>query len=175
MRIIGPMINPIIPLILKPTYIAINVYSGCIPNWDDTIRGSKNCLIKEITSNSMSMAIPNVTSPDIIVIIPHGSITVPEPNMGSKSTNPIPSDIRNGDSIFIPTALKIYKAISTIMKEININISSAFRYLPRTCTTLLNWLFAFFSHFFGMCCSRLSSMAILSVQMKYVARIVITR
>lgn len=132
------MINPIIPLILNPTYIAINVYNGCIPSCDDTILGSRNCLISEITNSNTSIDIPNVKSPDIIVIIPHGSITVPEPSIGSKSTKPIPSDIRKGDSIFIPIALNIYRAIRTIIKEINISIISAFRYFPNICTIFLN-------------------------------------
>ena len=61
-----------------------------------TSLGSKNCLTIDIIINKVIIAIPNLKSPFNPDIIAHGIITVPEPRIGSASTNPINNAIRRG-------------------------------------------------------------------------------
>ena len=61
-----------------------------------TILGSINCLVILIIIHNTIMLIPSVKSPFIPDIIAHGTIAVPEPNIGSASIKPIPNAINNG-------------------------------------------------------------------------------
>ena len=78
------------------------------------------------------MLIASFMSPLHAVIIAHGTITLPEPNIGSASTNPMPNAYSNGYDTFIPVSLNIYSPINEIMNDTNTNIASAFRYFPST-------------------------------------------
>ena len=63
-------------------------------------------------------------------IIAHGTITLPEPKIGSASTKPIPNAYSNGYFTFNPAILKIYSPITEIINDIRISNACAFRYLP---------------------------------------------
>ena len=106
-KAIGPINKPITPDILNPVYIAINVNIGWIPMWLPTILGSINCLTTDIIIHSTNILIASLMSPLHAVIIAHGTITLPDPNIGSASTNPIPSAYSNGYETFIPVSLNI--------------------------------------------------------------------
>ena len=121
------MNNPIIPEILNPVYIAIKVNIGWIPKLLLTILGSSNWCTTSIITYRINIAIPSFKSPFTAEIIAHGIITVPEPSIGSASTNPIPSAASKGYSTFNPIHLKIHNPISTSINEININVASAFK------------------------------------------------
>ena len=126
-KIIGPIIIPIIPIILKPVYIAIDVNIGCIPIWLLTILGSINCLITIIIIYKTINDIASVISPLKADITAQGNIMVPAPNIGSASTKPINKAITNGYFIFIPIKSNTVKPISNIIKDINIKTTSAFK------------------------------------------------
>jgi len=89
-KTIGPMNRPNIPVNLNPVYIAISVNIGCMPILLLTIFGSTNCLTTNIIAYNAIIDIPNVKSPFNAAITAQGIITVPEPNIGSASTNAIP-------------------------------------------------------------------------------------
>jgi hypothetical protein len=72
-----------------------------------TILGSINCLTTDIIIQSTIIDIPNLKSPFKPENIPHGIITVPEPNIGRASTNPIPIAIIRGKPTFNPAKYKI--------------------------------------------------------------------
>ena len=76
---IGPTKSPIIPIILNPVYIAINVNIGCTPIFLLTSFGSKICLTTDIIINKTIIAIPKVISPFKAQMMAQGIITVPEP------------------------------------------------------------------------------------------------
>ena len=107
-NIIGPTKSPIIPINLKPVYIDINVNIGCIPILLLTILGSSNCLAINIITYNIISAIPNFISPFKPEITAQGTITVPEPKIGSASTNPMPNAARSGNSIGMPITFKKY-------------------------------------------------------------------
>ena len=77
------------PISLKPVYMAIRVNKGWIPMCFPTILGSSNCLIIVIISHNTKTAIANFILPLNARKIAHGTITVPEPKIGSASTKPI--------------------------------------------------------------------------------------
>ena len=129
-KIIGPINIPSTPINLKPVYMAINVKIGCVPMCLLTNLGSKNCLTVDIIISKTIIAIPNFKSPFNPEIIAHGTITVPEPKIGSASTNPINNAINNGNSILKFANFSIYKPTKEIIKETNIRVDSAFRYPP---------------------------------------------
>ena len=124
---IGPNNNPITPINLNPVYIAISVKIGCTPIFLLTNLGSKNCLTTDIIMNKTKIAIPNFKSPFNADKIAHGTITVPEPRIGSASTNPIPSAISNGNSIANPKNFSKYNPIIDIINETKISVASAFK------------------------------------------------
>ena len=93
---------PITPKILKPVYIAIIVKIGCIPMFPLTILGSISCLVTLIIIRRIIIEIPSVNSPFNPEIIAQGIITVPDPSIGSASTNPIPRAIRRGNPTSSP-------------------------------------------------------------------------
>ena len=126
-KIIGPNNKPSIPKNLNPVYIAINVNIGCTPMFLLTSLGSKNCLTTDIIISNTIIAIPKFKSPFNPAIIAQGTITVPEPNIGSASTKPINSAINNGYSIANPTNFKIYKPINETMNDTNISVACAFK------------------------------------------------
>ena len=95
-RIIGPINSPSTPDTLNPVYMAIKVNIGCIPIWFPTIRGSINCLTTDITIHKPKTHNASVILPLHADIIAQGIITVPEPNIGSASTKPIPIAYNNG-------------------------------------------------------------------------------
>ena len=76
------------------------------------------------------MQIANFISPCIAEIIAQGIIAVPEPSIGRASTNAIPSAAINGKATFIPTKLNVESPIKHITKDININVTCAFKYPP---------------------------------------------
>ena len=121
-RAIGPTIIPITPITLNPVYIAIKVKIGWIPILPLTILGSNTCLTNDIIIHKTIIATPSFKSPFNASITAHGTITLPEPNIGSASTNPIASAINNGYFTFIPTILKIYNPITDITKETKIKM-----------------------------------------------------
>ena len=88
---IGPKSKPHTPINLKPVYIAISVNIGCIPILPLTILGSTNCLTILITHHNAKIPIANFKSPVNAKNPDHGSITVPEPNIGRASTKAIPN------------------------------------------------------------------------------------
>ena len=71
--------------------------------------------------------IPNLKSPFKLDKIPHGIITVPVPNIGSASTNPIAIAMIKGKPTFNPIKWKIYNPIKQIINEIKIKVNWAFR------------------------------------------------
>ena len=77
--------------------------------------------------NKTKIAIPNFKSPFNADKIAHGTITVPEPRIGSASTNPIPSAISNGNSIANPKNFSKYNPIIDIINETKISVASAFK------------------------------------------------
>ena len=93
---IGPTIIPNIPITLKPVYIAIRVKIGWIPILLLTNLGSRNCLTIHIIIHNDIIDIPKFRFPSRVEIIAQGIITVPEPSIGSASTNPIPNAINKG-------------------------------------------------------------------------------
>ena len=101
-KIIGPKSKPNTPMNLNPVYIAINVKIGWMPILPLTILGSKNCLTILIIHHKTKMPMASFKSPVKARNPAHGSITVPEPNIGSASTNAMPRAINNGNSIFQP-------------------------------------------------------------------------
>ena len=125
-RTIGPINNPITPENLKPVYIAINVNIGWIPIWLPTILGSRNCLTIDIKIHRDKTHIASVTSPLQAEIIAHGTITLPEPNIGSASTKAIPNAYKSGYAIFNPANLKMYNPIKDIINDTNTSTASAF-------------------------------------------------
>ena len=101
-NIIGPNKSPKTPINLNPVYIAIKVKIGCIPILPLTILGSINCLIILIIHHRAKIPIANFKSPVKAKNPDHGSITVPDPNIGNASTKAIPNAINSGNSIFHP-------------------------------------------------------------------------
>ena len=99
---IGPIYIPSTPINLNPVYIAIIVNIGCIPMLPLIILGSINCLVTLIIINKTIIDIPKDNSPFNPETIAHGIITVPDPNIGSASTNPIPKAISSGNPTFNP-------------------------------------------------------------------------
>ena len=83
-----------------------------------TIFGSTNCLVILIIISNTIIDIPSGKSPFSPDIIAHGIITVPEPKIGSASTNPIPNAISNGNPTFRPAKYIIYSPIKEITKDI---------------------------------------------------------
>ncbi len=146
------MNNPITPDTLYPVYIAISVNIGCMPIWIPTIFGSTNCLTIDIIIHSTKMLTPSLTSPLHADIIAHGTITVPEPNIGRASTNPIANAYNKGYFTSSPAILKAYSPISDITKEISISVASAFRYFPNTFTSSFKCLYFFLSYVSCRCC-----------------------
>ena len=126
-KAIGPIKSPINPQNLKPVYIAINVNIGCIPICPLTTLGSNTCLTTHIIIHSTSMETPSVMSPLNAVIIAHGTITVPEPKIGSASTIAIPIADINGYWTLSPATENPIKPIKEITNEIPINFTWAFR------------------------------------------------
>ena len=102
------MSNPIIPINLNPVYIAIKVNIGCTPMFLLTNFGSNICLTTLIIINKIIIAIPKFISPLIALIIAQGIIKLPEPSIGSASTNPIANAISNGYFILNPKNCNIY-------------------------------------------------------------------
>lgn len=88
---IGPNKSPHTPKNLNPVYIAIKVNIGCIPICPLTILGSTNCLTMLIIHQRTNIPIASLKSPVNAKIPAQGIITVPEPNIGSASTNAIPN------------------------------------------------------------------------------------
>ena len=78
-KTIGPIRRPIIPITLKPVYMAIRVNIGCIPIFLLTNLGSNICLVIDIKISRTIIAIPNLISPLMPDKIAHGIITAPEP------------------------------------------------------------------------------------------------
>ena len=76
---IGPIKSPIIPVILKPVYIAIKVNIGCVPVFLLTSFGSNTCLVIVTIINKPINTNDNEEFPSKKEIIVHGIITVPEP------------------------------------------------------------------------------------------------
>ena len=148
-KTIGPTKSPIIPINLNPVYIAIKVNIGCIPMFLLTHFGSKNCLTTDIIINNVIIAIPNLKSPFSPEIIAHGTITVPEPKIGSASTNPINKAIRRGYCTLNFKNDNKYNPISEIIKEINIKVVCAFKYPPNVCISSFKCRFIFLNHTFG--------------------------
>ena len=66
------------------------------------IFGSKSCLTILIMHHKTKIPMANFRSPVKARNPAHGNIIVPEPNIGSASTNAIPRAINNGNSIFQP-------------------------------------------------------------------------
>ena len=99
---IGPINIPITPINLNPVYIANNVNIGCTPIFLLTSLGSKNCLIIDIIIHNIIIVTPNLKSPFSPQATAHGTIAVPEPNIGNASTNPIPIAIRSGNCMSNP-------------------------------------------------------------------------
>ena len=95
-NIIGPNNIPNTPINLNPVYIAISVNIGCIPICPLTIFGYINCLTIDIIAHKIKIAIPSLISPEKAKNIAHGTITVPDPNIGRASTKPIIKAIING-------------------------------------------------------------------------------
>ena len=93
---IGPISIPIIPINLNPVYIAIKVKIGCIPILLLTIFGSKNCLNAITKIYNPKIEKPTDFSLFRNRIILQGIITVPAPNIGKASTNPINNAIISG-------------------------------------------------------------------------------
>ena len=92
-----------------------------------TSLGSKNCLTIDIIINKVIIAIPNLKSPFNPDIIAHGIITVPEPRIGSASTNPINNAIRRGYWILKFKKDNKYNPTNEIINDISINVASAFK------------------------------------------------
>ncbi len=92
---------------LNPVYIAAIVNIGCIPIFPLTIFGSINCLTIDIIIHKIIIDIPNVKSPFKPDNIPHGTIMVPDPNIGSASTKAIPIAVIRGNPTFSPAKYKI--------------------------------------------------------------------
>ena len=132
-KTIGPINNPITPVILKPVYIAINVNIGCTPIFLLTNLGSKNCLTTDIIINNVTIAIPKDRSPFKPEITAQGIITVPEPKIGRASTNPINNAINNGYSMLNFKNDNIYNPNKEIKKDTKINVASALKYPPNVC------------------------------------------
>lgn len=61
-----------------------------------TIFGSVSCLTIDAIAYKINIYTPNLKFPFKASIIAHGTITVPEPNIGKASTNPIPIAVSNG-------------------------------------------------------------------------------
>ena len=101
---------------MKPVYIAINVKIGCIPNCPLTILGSIICLTIVIINHKINTPNANFISPLKALIIAHGIITLPDPNIGKASTNAIPIAINKGYLTFKCAILKIYNPINEIIK-----------------------------------------------------------
>ena len=139
-KIIGPASSPKIPQTLNPVYIAIKVKIGCTPICLLTSLGSKNCLAVDIIINKTIIAIPKTTSPFSPQIIAHGTMTGPEPNIGSASTKPINIAISNGYSTFSPTILNKYNPISDITKDTSIKVASAFKYPTNVFLKSYKWV-----------------------------------
>lgn len=78
-KTIGPTKSPITPKNLKPVYIAIKVYIGCMPILLLTILGSINCLIAKVKIYNPINEVPRDVSLFIKDKIAHGIKTVPEP------------------------------------------------------------------------------------------------
>ena len=116
-NIIGPNNSPITPINLKPVYIEINVNIGCIPICFDTNLGSINCLIILIIIKRIIIAIPKSMSPFNAVIIAHGSMIVPDPNIGRASTNPINIAIKSGYAMLNPAIFNIDRPIKDIIND----------------------------------------------------------
>ena len=106
-KTIGPINSPIIPIILKPVYIAIRVNIGCTPMFLLTNLGSSSCLDIDMIINNTIIAIPRFKSPFIAQIIAHGIITVPDPSIGRASTNPMNNAINKGYCTLNPANCKI--------------------------------------------------------------------
>ena len=126
-RIIGPINSPGTPDILNPVYMAIKVNIGCIPILLLTILGSINCLAISTTTYIINNDNPRDKFPLIDEYIAQGTRTVPEPSIGSASTNPINNAIIKGNPMSNPIKLNIYNPISTIKNDITIIINSALR------------------------------------------------
>ena len=146
----GPTNIPIIPINLNPVYIAIKVNIGCIPIFPLTILGSRNCLTTDIIIHKTIIDIPSFKSPFNADIIAHGTITVPDPNIGSASTNPIANAINNGYFISIPITFNKYNPITDIINDININVASAFKYPPKLKVISLICFPSLRTHFCGI-------------------------
>ena len=115
-KTIGPINNPIIPLILKPVYIAIKVKIGWTPICPLTILGSNTWWTISIITYRTNNAIPKFNSPFIAEIIAQGIITVPDPNMGRASTNPIAIAAKTGYPTFNPDPFKNAKSYKYLNK-----------------------------------------------------------
>ena len=164
---IGPTNIPIIPINLKPVYIDIIVNIGCIPILPLTILGSINCLTSDIIIHNAIIDNPNVSSPFSPEIIPHGIITVPEPNIGKASTKAIRIAAISGKPTLNFKKCKMYRPIKLIKKDIIIKNTCAFKYPPNDFTNSLMCFDNFLIHFSGKWCSSSSIIYILSVQIKY--------
>ena len=90
-KTIGPTNIPIIPNILNPVYMEIIVKIGWIPILLLTILGSINCLTTDIIIHNTIIDIPSFKSPFNPDIIPHGTMTVPDPSIGRASTKAMPN------------------------------------------------------------------------------------
>ena len=92
-----------------------------------TILGSNKFLTTPIIDHNTIIKNPKRISPFIASITAHGTITAPEPIIGSASTNAIPSAVINGYGTFNLHNLKITSPTSDITNEIKIKVISAFR------------------------------------------------
>ena len=124
---IGPSIIPITPIVLYPVYIAIKVKIGCIPICLLTNFGSNKFLTTPITDHNAIIKKPSKISPFKASIIAQGTITAPEPTIGSASTKAIPRAVINGYGTFNLHNLKITSPTREIANEINIKIAYAFK------------------------------------------------
>lgn len=111
--------------------------------------GSKICRTRDIITSNTIIAIPKLISPFIAHIIAHGTITLPDPNIGRASTNPINKAISNGYSTLNPVNSSIYSPIREIIKETNIKVASAFKYPPNVSIKSFKCTFIFLTHTFG--------------------------
>ena len=76
---IGPKNKPIIPINLKPVYIAIKVKIGCVPIFLLINLGSSICLVTIVIIYNPINTNASDRFPSNAEAIAHGIITVPEP------------------------------------------------------------------------------------------------
>ena len=89
--------------------------------------GSRNCLTIDIIINKVRIAIPKDKSPFKPDIIAQGIITVPDPKIGSASTNPINKAISNGYCTLNFKKDNTYNPTKEMIKETKISVASAFK------------------------------------------------